>query len=442
MERSGPLRSRRRKAHAPRGIASTGRQAASGTRGRGGPRTAFTLLEVILALALSLLVLMALSMAIDTHLRVVDKGRRHVEQAQLARALLHRIADDIRSAVRYDPQHITIILPALKVASLEDMAAEAGFGEMDFGEVEDEEATVAETTEPPPIPGIYGNAWELQVDVSRLPRIDQFQSSLVASGEMGEVADRTSAVKTVAYYVVQENSVAAALGGPVRKGLVRRELDRAVTSFAAEIGTLWDMEADLEPIAPEVLALEFEYFDGYEWVAEWDSDELGGLPMAIRIAITLQSPAADENDAGPAWPFGASQAGHEPCVYRMLVHLPAAEPLEDTGGGGETEDSDETGEQSDEEPDDEAGGTESGEGGASLGGTGGSSSSQPGMVIPPGGRRQPPGGRSGRSGGSRTDGSRPGGESGVRGFGPGGAEGRSGNSDANRGSGPGGGRGR
>ncbi|MCS7305127.1 MAG: type II secretion system protein GspJ [Thermoguttaceae bacterium] len=295
-------------------------------------RTAMTLLEVVLALALSLLVLMGLSMAIDSHLRVVDRSRRQVEQALLARTLLHRIAEDIRSAIRYDPQNIKTLVPQLSTQSLEDLAAEAGLGQMDFSDIEDPEATAAETTEPPPMPGIYGNRYELYIDLSRLPRLDQFQYELVAT-EGSPILDRTTEVKRVAYYVVRPelSAVAEAVQAAVRSGLVRWELDRAVSLLAAEEGTLADLERQVEPLAPEVVGLEFEYFDGQQWLQEWDSQAMGGLPVAIRIALAL-APEERTSRNGGLWGMlsGDSDTSTEPTIYRMLVHLPASAPIQDT----------------------------------------------------------------------------------------------------------------
>lgn len=295
-------------------------------------RRGMTLLEVILSLALALLLLLTLSMAIDSHLRVVDQGRRHVEQALLARSLLHRIADDIRSTVRYDPQNIRALVPQLTTPSLEDLAVQSGLGEMDFSDTEDTEATAAETTEPPPVPGIYGNRYELYIDLSRLPRLDQFQYELVAS-EGSPLLDRTSEVKRVAYYVVRPevSSIAEAAGTLVRSGLVRWELDRAASLLAYEEGTLAELERQVEPIAPEVLGIEFEYFDGQEWVEEWDSDVLGGLPIAIRIALALASNEAARTFGGLGGMFSSTSTETvEPIIYRMLVHLPASAPVQDT----------------------------------------------------------------------------------------------------------------
>jgi hypothetical protein len=295
------------------------------------PRSGMTLLEVILALALSLLVLWGLSMAIDSHLRVVDRSRRHVEQALLARSLLHRIADDIRSTIRYDPQNIRVLVPQLTTQSLEDLAAQAGLGQMDFSDIEDPEATAAETTEPPPVPGIYGNRYELYIDLSRLPRLDQFQYELVAT-EGSPILDRTSEVKRVAYYVVRPEitAVAEAAAALSQSGLVRWELDRATSLLAAEEGTLTDIERQVEPLAPEVLGIEFEYFDGQQWLEEWDSQAMGGLPVAIRIALAL-APEEPTSGSGLWGMFSGNSAGPaEPVIYRMLVHLPASAPMQDT----------------------------------------------------------------------------------------------------------------
>ena len=66
-------------------------------------RSAYTLLEVILALALTIVILGLIGMAMHIHLGVADKSRGQVEEAQLARTLLQHIADDIRNSVPFTP---------------------------------------------------------------------------------------------------------------------------------------------------------------------------------------------------------------------------------------------------------------------------------------------------------------------------------------------------
>ena len=204
-------------------------------------RSGFTLLEVILSLALAALVFVALAMAIDIHLRVVDVGRTKVEEAQLARTLLVKIADDIRGAVRYQPMDAASLLSELTdVAELpegaEELAGQMGV-ELPDSDEEDRTSDLSDPTSIPAMPGLYGNRHELQVDISRLPRLDQFEHQL-ASATGSSVTDRLSDVKTVAYYVTRQS------GLQEQGGLVRRELDRAVTAWAEEQGTLADMELE------------------------------------------------------------------------------------------------------------------------------------------------------------------------------------------------------
>ena len=66
-------------------------------------RSGFTLLEVMLALGLAVVVLGLVGMGIHVQLAVAAKSRDQVEEAQLARVLLQRIADDLRNAVPFQP---------------------------------------------------------------------------------------------------------------------------------------------------------------------------------------------------------------------------------------------------------------------------------------------------------------------------------------------------
>ena len=65
---------------------------AGGRRSRRG----YTLLELLLALALSSLVIYSILWAIQLHLRSLDVRRTSIEEAQLARAVMRMISDDLR----------------------------------------------------------------------------------------------------------------------------------------------------------------------------------------------------------------------------------------------------------------------------------------------------------------------------------------------------------
>jgi len=302
-------------------------------RARNREPSGFTLLEVILALALTVIVLYMVTMAVGLHLRMLDAGRTHVEEATLARALLEQIAGDIRGVVRYDPIEAEGTFSASRSSA--GASAEPGSeeGAEDDYLIEEETAppeNLAESAVPTSVPGIFGSSEQIQIDVARLPRADQF-SAAADTGSETQTADRPSHVKTVAYYVVTPGTSANAGGLETRTGLIRRELDRAVTAYVAERGGLLNVELGLEPIAPEVIAVEFRYYDGAEWLDAWDTEVQGRLPAAVDVAVALGR--VRHESAGPASWVGLGEEEEEQSTffYRMLVDLPAAASSDDAG---------------------------------------------------------------------------------------------------------------
>ena len=199
-------------------------------------------------------------------------------------------------------------------------------GRDDSGATQD----IASTETVPPVPGLYGNQYELQVDVSRLPRVDEFQR-MASDSLTNSLQDIPSDVKTVAYYCVNASSLGSAgvvnrRTGKAESGLVRRVMDRAVTLCASDNGNLQGLQQVAEVVAPEVTSIEFQYFDGTQWLLEWDSDEMGGLPMAVKITMLLAASTTPAAEAG-----GLSQrSGNSPAsadqVYSLVVRLPTAKP--------------------------------------------------------------------------------------------------------------------
>lgn len=300
-------------------------------------RRGLTLFELIIALALSGLIMVAIGMAIDLHLRTLDSRRNQVEEAQLARSVLRLIADDLRNAVQYKVIDFSSV-ENLAGSTLDASAIDANTGSSgsnpDSGSVPTDDTSDETTDEvasiaPPTIPGLYGNQYELQVDVSRLPRVDQYDPTLAAAGT--SMTDIPSDVKTVSYYLLSDttnNSAGAMASGTGQAGLVRRQLDRAVTRWAADNGDLDRVDTSGENIAPEVVWLEFSYFDGTEWLLEWDSDEIGGLPLAVEIVIGIAPAKSSTQTSTTGLLTDTSAANEEISVYRLVVHLPVSEIVE------------------------------------------------------------------------------------------------------------------
>jgi hypothetical protein len=195
----------------------------------------------------------------------------------------------------------------------------------------------------PEVVGICGNQFQLQVDVSRLPRIEQYQQMYAADAATSMV-DIPSDIKTVTYYVktpeMGVSGVTASTAGLASMtdpnahavGLVRREVDRAVTSAALANGDTARLENAGEMLAPEVVGIEFRYFDGIEWRLEWDSTVEKSLPLAIQILLAMTT----TNPDGISVTATASELPPNIRIYSMIVHLPAGGQPSDADLSGST----------------------------------------------------------------------------------------------------------
>lgn len=398
------------------------------TRPRGRQRSArhaITLLELLLALALSGLILYAISIAIDLHLRTLDVRRTNVEEARLARSVLNMIANDLRSTLRYEEVDLSSIerlaqssamgaadnlgaslgLPSGAIPQVPPPAGDGGGAggpggdpgsgggggapplsgapggtggggrgggggpsggggapmapstsmgpsgfSLDTGDMAAMEPSMytmdlAGAAMLPPVVGLYGNQFELQIDVSRLPRVDEYQM-MQMPGDFG-LPQVPSDIKTISYFVqdgMTNNSQvteefaptgpAAAGLNPVSTGLVRREVDRSIAQFALNNGLMDSLFRTGDLLAPEINAIQFQYFDGMQWLPFWDSQQMQGLPLAVEIVISI-IPRNSEQGQSPL-PFTNimdAQLSGDAMIYRLVVGLPLGElPLEQMYG--------------------------------------------------------------------------------------------------------------
>lgn len=281
----------------------------------------FTLVEMLVATALSGMLLAALWMLMSTYGELFDKGQRQVEQAQLSRALLEQIADDLRSAIQ-DP--------------LPSQAGEAaGAGQRRRF-------------------GLFGTSRELRFDVLQLtPQLpNPVPVGQAAAAEDAQTAPRVPELRTVHYtFLEPATSEDGELSPTGPQGLVRTELDfetplasdptaaRAATGAAAsaDVADL-DLEPADEPSAgapevalddtrlevPEVASVQFRYFDGRGWSDAWNSLDRKALPAAVAVELQLTDWAAVESERRPD---GDSPAIVEPAL--PSEGLDAAEPADD-----------------------------------------------------------------------------------------------------------------
>lgn len=177
-------------------------------------------------------------------------------------------------------------------------------------------------------PGVYGSAYGIELDISRVPRVDEYEQ-MVQNGR-GAIADVPSDVKTVAYYCTGGANATASPGGPLSSdaegGLVRRSVDRAVTQYALSNGSTASLDDSGAVLAPEVKEISFLYFDGSAWIDYWDMVEMGSPPLAVQITVAISAPRV-ESMFERTWNAisGADAQSDEVTTYTQVVYLPTAE---------------------------------------------------------------------------------------------------------------------
>ena len=303
-------------------------------------RSGFTLLELFLTLTLAVVLMTLVNAAFRFYAQDMDASDMDMRQSMLAAAVMQMIEDDLRSAQHPEPLDTTALEELLEktvaaaTGSSSGNSATAGLSQSGAAAAgvadPNDPANSTETLDTDPnvlqTPGVIGNQFQIQIDASRLPRLEEY--AVLLDADPAKVMDVPSDLKTVTYYVqdpqangiddpLAELDAEAGLTQEEQGGLVRRSLDRSATNYASLQGNVTTLNQTGELIAPEVLAIEFAYWDGTTWQIEWNSDQFGELPLAVKISLTMSAPAT----------YGASEA--EPRVFTHVVRLSLAKPIEE-----------------------------------------------------------------------------------------------------------------
>jgi hypothetical protein len=195
--------------------------------------------------------------------------------------------------------------------------------------------------------GLNGTDSDIYVDVTRIPRQEELFSTVTgytnvrspASSGSGGMTSSNSAtdgnvdppadLKTVHYYVrpgdtVEPGSAAAtslASGSQAGLGgLVREEVPRQVLMFSQENGNNDSIGTGGTLIAPEVVQIQFQYFDGSQLATAWDMKQTPQLPVAIEVSIWLKS----QRQGTSAEDIGSTATLSGTREYKQVVFLPMA----------------------------------------------------------------------------------------------------------------------
>lgn len=263
-------------------------------------RPAFTLVEMLVALGLSVVLVTAIYGALSMYLRISQGDQWELYGSRLARGLLRQMTMDLQSVV------FRVQKTSSEGSEEESSSSSTSGGSTSGSSTQTQTITIASTDETlqSTSVGLIGDARKLTVHVNRPARDLNYQPVLSAGG----VGSRTSDLQSITYFLadpagsglegivgqraMQMNSGPYSFTGP--QGLVRLVGDRMAIEYA-------DIESDLntlalaaEIIAPEVISLEFRYFDGLNWAAEWDSVALQRLPNAVEITVGMRRIVSEE----------------------------------------------------------------------------------------------------------------------------------------------------
>ncbi len=317
-------------------------------------RSGFTLLELVLALSMSVVLMVLIGQALQFYMRDMNVRDMDIRQTQLAASIVQMIEDDLRSTLHTNPAD-TAPLEALfssigggesdqgANASDEDLSAagiDSSIDPLDLGDDFLSEVDLSSGVSVLTTPGLIGNQGQIQIDVSRLPRLEEYVALL--DQNTNDIDDIPSDIKTIAYFVqmpemiggVQDDLSNATLEMGLEMGdnsstggLVRRSLDRAATVEAANTGSLTLLNQTGDVIAPEVTSILFSYWDGVTWQPEWSSDAFEELPLAIQVQVTIAPEGgAAAADAG----FSNALSTESMRTFSHIIRLPLARPIEET----------------------------------------------------------------------------------------------------------------
>jgi hypothetical protein len=306
-------------------------------------RSAFTLIEVILAVGLSLLLVLAIASAVDLYRRMTTAAQDDLSEMRLVRAVFNKLEHDIRSVV--PPQPIgTGTTTTTTSGSGSTSGSSAGGGGSSSGSGSSSSSASSSSSSSSSsstttdafqyiysraLFGLYGDGDSLVLDTltpHRLPLVAQ------ASGSSGSPSNSDASnligvhgdMKVITYFVLGEgtSSILPTSAGSgqltpegkvMTSGLARLEGDRTEIGYAMEMSSTSSLSARI--IAPEVQSIAFRYFDGSNWLTSWSAATTQVLPTAVEIVITV---------GGTSDPYAArTQAGLEqpPRTYRHVVAI-------------------------------------------------------------------------------------------------------------------------
>jgi hypothetical protein len=295
-------------------------------------RSGLTLLELLIALGLGVLLIASVGATLTIYLRTETQGRERMQRAQIVRSLYRRMSDDLRDVVYLEQitsQSQESGMTAAEETEQADLEAEFGLPS-DYEEyLTPSEALGAKTN------GLYGDSNSLVIYIKRPRRLPPRVAARESTEEDESLLESAigSGLRCVSWYQNDVSSVGAMVDSIMLDsfeteeladpdgsvGLCRLDHDAYDLQTSEDVFSLLSNDAQL--LAPEVAEVQFRYFDGVDWVEEWDSALQERLPNAVEVTLTFEAAEIPENQMV----FEAPPEDADNTV-RFVIALPLAPP--------------------------------------------------------------------------------------------------------------------
>lgn len=290
-------------------------------------RRGFTLLEVILALALATVLLAAVWASLDLFYRYSDAGREQADQLQVARAIFQALERDLRSAIQ--PPEVPVTPPPTGASSNDSSS-----GSSQSSTTSNSSSTTSGTsssssaTETPPQPLVFVGDPESFVLQSLLPQsLEQASLTPSASGATGYRRD----LQWIGWSATGKLPTNIPSDVTIPPPPPQDEIDGRPQVIRWQTDVVGNSQESAPPpasfpippeVIPELLRFHVRYFDGLEWADTWDSQIEGGLPLAVEIEVDIASYAEVEAVRESKRQFRPRDAEFK--THKTVIPLPIA----------------------------------------------------------------------------------------------------------------------
>jgi len=267
------------------------------------PRSGFTLLELMISVGLTTLLMGAIYGAMSTYWNLAMDSHEEIERSQIARSLLQKLARDIQSCTFAEQS----TQPDSDSLDSEDTTGTDEVGTSVYKN------------------GLIGTDRDLLLYISYPAR----ELNYVPAPDAVGTADRNSDLMIVRWLMAEAN------GGGLSSAIAEQHVldgDGSIAGLARGSGGVTGFGQAIDNdnvnlqvestklLAAEVQSILFTYFDGVDWLTEWDTSTLNKMPQAVRIELTLRK-APEAGDSSTANPRDLPAT-----IHQLVVPIPVASP--------------------------------------------------------------------------------------------------------------------